>query len=846
MHIRIRLSDLLSDIRYTSRLMRKDKVLTIVIVASLACAIGANIAVFSVIDSILLRSLPVSQPEKLILVELKWKEWPRSLIDVLAGDTRKDEKAGISSTSSLSEQVYLYLRTHTAVFSELMAFMSSPEKANVAMDDAPYSAEVCAVSGNFFNGLGVPAVVGRALSPGDDQASSLPVAMVSFSFWQQHLGGSESAIGKTIFINGSPVTLIGVAPRAFFGMEPGVAPDIWITLAEHAQQNARILHQDVHDAKMWYIDVFGKLKPGTTQAQARSEMQLLGAQMFTSTTQERAMPWLDVASMQYGIQNLRYEFSNSLLLLAIMAAFLLLIACANVAGLLLAKSGFRRSEIAIRLSLGASKWNILRQLMMESIFLALLAGALGSLFGRWVRTMLTAFIESGRGIDSIPPQSDVTVAFMTAAISVASGVLFGLLPSLQSMRMEIAPVVKHSANGTSSTLTGRSGWGRLLVSSQVALSLVLLIGAGLFLRTLQHLKSVNLGYSCDRLLSFRVQPGLNGYQGFQLLTYYEDLQQQIAVLPGVEAVGISQNGPVGSGMSVGLAILPGFTEPGKNALVMKQWVNASYFQTLGIAIILGRQLSAADTATAQHVAVIDERFARDYFHGQNPLGRDVNLGGIRRPQMYTVVGIAANARYNYIRKDPPPTIYLSYQQAPNLPGAMTLLVRTRVNPAAVAAGIQEPAKKVNPQIPVTDLQSVSELVNKTLFVERMFAALSSSYSTFSLVLACLGIYSIVAYGVSQRTQEIGIRMALGATPADILGLIFKETLLIVFYGVAPGLLFAWYATQALKTQLFGLAPHDGLTLAATTLSITTVCMVAASIPAYRAARIHPIMALRHD
>jgi predicted permease len=546
-----------------------------------------------------------------------------------------------------------------------------------------------------------------------------------------------------------------------------------------------------------------------------------------------------------GLDDLRRQFSTSLYLLMGMVGLVLLIACANVAGLLLAKATARKQEIAVRISLGAPRSRLVRQLLTESVVLALCGGIAGLVVSHFARQALVALIQSGRGAIEVPPHSDLRVLFFTAAVSVLSGILFGMAPALRATRSDVNSTLKQAS---SKTTASRSAFraGKLLVSGQVALCLLLLISAGLLLRTLRRLQSVNLGFDRENMISFRVFPGLNGYKDARLAGYYDELQRRISTLPGVQAVSLTQLGPIGQGSSSTRGGIIGYTEPGKEQLMHRHQVSPGYFSTLRIPLLLGRDFSDQDTETSEKVAIVNQTFVRDYMHGDNPIGRQFDTGSKQKPRVYTIVGLAGDVKYARIREEVPPTFYLPYKQQLKNMQFMTFLVRTTGDPRSVMNSVQQEALKVSKDVPVVGMKTETEVIDASLFVEKIFAVLSASFGGLALLLACVGLYGTIGYTVTQRTNEIGVRMALGATRERILSMILRETLIVVVAGILVGLPLTWYATQVLKAQLFGLSPHDASTILSSLAAILAVTVLAGLQPARRAAKVDPMVALRYE
>lgn len=848
------------DVRYAVRMMAKSPGLTTVVVLSLALGIGANTAIFSVVNAVMLRMLPVREPEQLVLLNWSASKFPEKVIEDIQGSGGKDPKTGKYNSYSFSSASFEYLRGRNQVFSMAFAFAANSDRENVGLNGHADSAEVQAVSGDYFQGLGLTPVLGRVLLPSDDHASASQAAMISYRFWQQKLGGDRSVVGRSIAVNSTPVTIVGVAPAEFFGTQPGVAPEIWIPLSLYAAQSLRIDNYDLVTPKVWWLGIIGRLKPGVTVTEARAQLGVLFKEELRaaapSSMSDADLPSLGLIPASRGLNDLRDEFSTSLALLMAMVGVVLLVACANVAGLLLAKATARRREIAVRLSLGAPRGRIIRQLLTESVLLAMSGGALGLLVAHWVRAVITTLVATGRNAITVSLEPDLRVLAFTAGVSVVCGVLFGLAPALRATRVEVFPTLKQTA-GTIGGHKFRSG--KILVGGQVALSLLLLISAGLLIVTLQRLQHVDLGFDPRNLVTFRVQPGLNGYKGERLANYYQEFQRRIRAIPGVRAAGFSQNGTIASGYSQGAAVIPGYSEsnpeatvvagvPGKRVRVWRHWIGPGYFEALGVPVLLGRGIGSQDVQSAQsYVAVVNQQVVRKYFRGDNPIGHELQMnGGITGKRGAVIVGVVKDTKYGELRDEMPPTAYFSYLQRKEYPTFLTYAVRTEGDPRRVIGAIQRQALELDPNVPLSEVRTESEVIGDALSLERSFAVLSSSFGFLALLLACIGLYGTISYTVAQRTNEIGIRIALGAGRESILGMVLRETVLVVTAGLTVGLPLAWGGTRLLKTQLYGISPHDPRTIVISALGILAVTMAAGFLPARRAAHVDPMVALRYE
>ena len=845
---------LLRDIRYGLRMLRKNAGLTLLVVLSLALGIGANTAIFSTIDALMLRRLPVPQPQSLYLVHWSLKTMNTDpFMNDLEGGEFKDPATGGATSYSISYPAYQRLQKNNTVFSDTFAFSANSDQGNIGLKGKASTGLIQGVSGNLFAGLEVSAVQGRTILPSDDNPSAPPVAMVSYAFFEGRMGGDASSIGKTITMDGVPLTVVGVAPQGFFGVDPSLAPDVWIPLSVYANQwNRDNLMRNMDPLltadKTWWLGVVGRLKPGVSVAQANAEMALLfnqAVQSYLPKDAKQDLPRVSLISVASGIDSLRTQYSKSLYLLMGMVAVVLLIACANVAGLLMTRAASRQREIAMRISLGASRPTIARQLLTESVLLGVMGGGAALLVAHWAGVLLTGLLASGRDPVPVDLHLDGRVLAFTAAISIVSGIVFGLAPSLAAMRIQPLTTLKqNSGNATVGAKRFRSG--KILVGAQVALSLLLLVGAGLLLRTLQALQHVNLGYDRQGVVMFTVRPGLNGYKGQKLVSYYDELGRRMRAIPGVRSVAFADRNPVGAGGSIAGAYIPGYTADDAEALVYRHIVGPGYFDTLHIPVLMGRPIGEQDTATSQKVALINQALARKYFHGDNPIGHEIRFGKHVEDEAMQIVGVVQDVKYEDIRMEPPPTVYVGYSQTKSIWSFMTYQLRTTGDTNAVARAIAPIALAVDPDVPVVNIRTQEEVVNQALYLERTFAVLSSVFGALALALACVGVYGTIAYTVAQRTNEIGIRMALGAQRDNILQMVLRETFYVVAIGLAIGLPLSWICARLLTTQLYGLSTHDPATIALAVAVIVAVTVAAGFVPARRASRVDPLTALRYE
>jgi predicted permease len=850
--------DLASDIRYALRQLRRSPGFAAVVVLSLALGIGANTAIFSLMDAVLWEMLPVKQPRQLVLLNWSSKGWP-DVIDSLEGGDYLDELTGMYRSQSFSYPSFERLRDGNHVFSQTFAYAANSVGVNVSMNGRAESIRAYMISGTYFEGLGVRAIAGRTILPSDDAPSAPPVVVLSYRFWQRRFGEDVSmagkVVGKVMAVNGIPVTVVGVTPPEFFGLAPGQSPDLFVPLGQYthllpAYEAAAMAGTPpvsmMQDSRRWWLVVVGRLRPDVTEARARAELKVIFDQSLPSSEKahDPKRPVLGTASASKGLDGLRTQFSQALWVMMGMVALVLSIACANAAGLLLARATAREKEIAVRLSLGARRSRLIRQLLTESLLLSVAAGAAGLLFSRWAGWVLLAWLSEGNSPLTISLHVDMRILVFTVLVSLGTGIIFGLAPALQSTRSDLGATLKRGAKKI--RRAGRYVSGRILVAGQVALCLLLLVSAGLFLRTLANLKNLDVGFRRDHLLQFSIRPGLNGYRDARLGGFYQELQRRIQLISGVRSVGLSGHGIVGAGVSISQAAIPGYTEGKPRVSVYRNFVGPGFFSTMGIPLVLGRVIDARDGPDSLKAAVVNERLVKDYFHGDNPIGRSLEFGTEKKPRTKVIVGVVGNAKFNRLRDEDPPTAYFAYQQDETIPTSMTFEVRTAADSKGLIATISREALALDKDVPITNVKTLTEAIAQDLTQERMFARLASVFGVLALALACIGLYGTMAYAVARRTSEIGIRMAVGAGPANILGMVLRDSAVLVLAGSVLGLAAALAATRVIRSQLYGLTPHDPATLGAAALLLLAVTLGAAYLPARRASRVDPLIALRNE
>ncbi|HLY59897.1 MAG TPA: ABC transporter permease [Terriglobia bacterium] len=865
-------SSIWQDIRHGLRMLGRNPGFTAVVVLSLALGIGANTAIFSLIDAVMLKMLPVEQPEHLVL--LTWaSQSPRGTVPwflhSLSGNSDQDDSGRFTSTA-FSYAIFEDIRLQNRVFSSVLA-IADADRLNVSVGGQAGIAHGQLVSGDYFSTLGVHAAIGRTITPTDDTEGASPTAMISYSYWNRRFGRDPLAVGKAIAVNGVPFTLVGVTAPEFYGVEPGTSIDIWIPL--HTQPKidpgwtayatpGEVSKFTARDD--WWVLIMGRLKPGVSDPQARAALNrvvqwsVAGIQPPPQHSLDLASepPQVELSAASKGLDSLRREFSEPLSILMAVVGLVLLIACANVANLSLARATSRRKEIALRLALGAGRQRLIRQLLTESVMLAFMGGALGVILAYWAGGVLLSFMSGGRNPVILQLSPDLRVLGFTATVSVLTGILFGLAPALSGTRVDLTPALKEGGTrigGAGGRTLGLSKeLGKALVVVQVALSLLLLIGAGLFVRTLTNLESENIGFDRSNLLLFSIDPTQDGYKGARLTTFYDELRRRIDAIPGVRSASLSRHTFINGGVTIDGISIQGYTpkagESNTNASVSLHVnsVGPEFFETFGIPLVLGRTIGDRDTPGAPKVAVANSAFARKYLENASPIGRRFGFGDQKSSSDIVIVGVVGDARYGQLRNEAPPTIYIPYAQNVQELADMNFEVRTVGDPSQWIGAIRQTVQELDRNLPLFDVKTQTEQIEQATFQERLFARLSSFFGLLALTLACVGLYGIMSYSVARRTNEIGIRMALGAQRRQILRLILSSALRLLAIGMALGLLAAWWASRLVSGMLYGLAPTDPSTIAAAVVVLATVALAASFLPARRATKVDPMVALRYE
>ncbi len=839
------------DLRYALRMTAANPAFTAMAALSLALGIGANTAIYSFMDAILVRALPVAHPESLVVVNWRSKDFP-PVAHSFNGSNYKDPKLGFGS-GNFPYPAFELLRARNPVCSSLFAF-NGAGRLNLLIHGQADLADGQYVSGEFFSGLAVPPAAGRLIDSNDDRPGAPALAVLSFGYAQRRFGTSANAVGQSILINNLPFTVTGVAAPEFFGVNPGGPSDIFLAL--HASSWLQPNPDGKPDTKyldnnFYWVQMMGRLRPGVALSQAQAALtsvfQPWVAATATNDKERSDLPALFLQEGAAGLDFLRRQYSKPLFVLMTMVGLILAIACANIANLLLARATARRREMAVRLSLGAGRLRVVRQLLTESLLLAFLGGLLGVFFAKWGIRFLTLLIANGRDNFTLHATLNWHVLGVTIALSLATGLVFGLAPAIQATGIDLTPALKQSRAGQPGVRIHRSflriGLSRFLVVSQIAISLLLLVAAGLFVRTLSNLHSIELGFNREHVLLFSVNAQQAGYRDEALVRFYANLQARLSGLPGVRNVSLSNFALVSNSMSSTGVKIPG-AAPGKNKGTSYLSVGSSFFTTMQIPILLGREIDERDHGAAQ-VAVVNELFAKTYFGGENPVGRHFGLGGGNNSANLEIIGVSKTARYNSLKQDLTPVAYVPYSQNLKALRGMVYELRTVGDPLALTNSVREVVHQADARIPVANVLTQARQVDQTIGQELTFATLCTCFAVLAVLIACVGLYGTMAYTVARRTSEIGIRMALGAERPRVVWMVLREVLALAVVGLAIGLPVAFSTSQFVKSFLFGMKPNDVPAMAAAGI-LLVAALVAGYGPAWRASRIDPMVALRQE
>jgi len=824
--------DVLQDVRYALRALRSSPGFAAIAILSLALGIGANTAIFSLIDAVILKTLPVSHPEQLVELVMK-------------------SEGAIWFTNPIWEQ----LRDSQDVFSG--AFAYSPNRFNLAVGGEVRSASASWVSGDFFRTLGVNPLLGRTISAADDKRGCPAVAVLSYDFWQREYGGAADVLNRRLNLDSHRVPIVGVTPRGFNGIQVGEAVEIYVPLCAEGTLNRE--NSALDKRANWWVWIFGRLKPGIGEQEALARLNTLAPHIFAATMPPDYPSYaqkyhlgrrFDLLPGANGYSNVRRDYKAALYTLMVVVGVVLLIACANVANLLISRAAVRRKEIAIRMAIGAGRARLIRQLLTESLLLSSMGAVLGVLFAQWASRMLVLFLSTSNATVILDLSIDVRVLGFTTVVAVATGILFGLAPAWQGTRVDPHSAMKANARGVVESHArfslARFSLGRMLVAAQVALSLILLVGAGLMLKTFAKLATLDTGFDKNQVLLIRVDPRYASVPLDRRLALYQELQQRLAAVPGIRSASFADVTPISGSDSNQLVHVDGYVPKSRKDLVV--WTNSivtGFFATMETPFIAGRDFNEHDTMHAPLVAVVNETMANKFFGSPaKAMGKRFRNGFIEISGPIQIVGIVKDTKYGSLRAEGEAIAYYPLSQLPPLRFA-NFLLRANGPAASLIPGVKAAVDEVNHDITL-QFRTLALQLDESLGRERLLPTLSGFFGALALGLAVIGLYGVTSYSVARRRNEIGIRMALGAERSRVLRMVLGEVAIVIVAGVALGLAGAISGTRFLASFLYGLEPNDPTTLGAACVILAASAVIAGFLPARRAANLDPMTALREE
>jgi predicted permease len=842
--------ELWTDLRYSLRMMARSPGFAAIAVGSLALGIGVNTVLFTAAQHTLLDRLAVPHPQQLRL--LAWTEPKGGAVESLWG-WFDDLPGGGETSTSFSYPVYQQLRKQNSAMQSLFAFKTL-DRQTVTVDGRAEAVTAEMVSGNYYSSLEVWPQLGRGIQESDDGApGSGPVVVISDRFWTREFARSPHVIGKIILFNLTPMTIIGVNPRGFTGaFSAQETPDVFFPfsmqpIAAPLKMGGSTSSSLLTNTNLWWVLVMGRVKPGVPDRTAAASFNVLLDAAVRATMvvkNHRPTPRMLTMDGSRGQNPAAEGLAKPISVLLGLGGLVLLLACANLANLLLARASARQREMSVRLALGAGRWRILRQMMTESLLLSLLGGASGLGLAYGVRNAIPRIMSNAWGPPAFSARFDWRIFGFAAVISILTGLIFGLAPAWQATRVQVSSSLKEAEQTASRRQRGLAG--KTIVIVELALSMLLVVGAGLFVQTLFELGHSRLGFHPDHLLLFELQPPQTHYPGPANIPLYRQLDQRLAAVPGIRSVALTSV-PLVSGNAMSHTFIPEGQQrkPEGNPSVLSNDVGESFFSTYGIPMVAGRGFNAADTETSRKVAVVNESLAKKYFPGLNPIGRTFEAGW-NHPIRTEIVGVCGDAKYDHLRNDPEPTYYAPYWQNSNGIEQATFALATSLDAKTLAPTLRQVVQSVDRNLPLLDLRTQDEQIAASMQPERIFAGLTAAFGVLALILACIGIYSIMAWMVSRRTNEIGIRMALGARSQQVQGMVLREAAWMTLSGVAVGVAGALALGRVVASLLYGLKSWDPMTFAVSALLLILVALGASWIPARRAAGVDPIRALRHE
>jgi predicted permease len=841
--------DLLADLHYGLRMLRKAPGFTAIAVVSLALGIGANTIIFTFAKEAMLDTLAVPRPGSLRLLALQISG-DNSVVNDLWGSFYP-LPGGATETTSFSYPVYQIMRQQNRSLEDLFAFkeLGYYDRLNATIDGHAQAITGQLVSGNYYQGLGITTSLGRPIQPQDDAAVGKgAVATISDAFWARAFGRSSLVIGKVIALNLVPVTIVGVNPPDFTGgASTQSSPDIFLPFSMQPSLLPQGKEPLLNSKTSWWVQVMGRVKPSVSDAAAFAALSVSLDQAVRATMtvkKDAVLPQLRLLPGSRGLNETGRNLHDKIFVLLALTGLVLVLACANIANLLLARCAARRREIGVRVALGASWSRILRQVFTENLLLSLLGGVAALLLGYYGRNLIPSLMSNSPWrAPLIDSRFDWKVFAFTAAISLFTGLLFGIAPALQSTRVSINRSLKDNAASATKRRKGLAG--KAIVVFQISLSVLLVAGAGLFIRTLLNLSKTDIGFRPEHILLFHIQPPMSRYPGDKEIDLDHRIEGSLAALPGVDSVTLSSLPLLAHNVSDTDFIPDGDTDKTSKHAADVNLVGQGFLATMGIPLLSGRDFSEHDTETSPRVAIINHALARQFFPNSNPVGKTFK----NDDEHIQIIGVCADTKYSDLRREMPATFYLPYRQAANRPdmqGGVTYELRLKTTPESVLPAIRHAIALIDKDLPLVDIRTQTEQINSLLSDERLFAALSGAFGVLALVLACIGIYGIMAYSVASRTNEIGIRMALGAQTGQVLRMVLGEASWLAVFGIAIGLGAALWLTRFLKALLYDLKSNDPVTMTASAVLLLAVGLAAGFVPAWRASQVQPMEALRHE